>query len=64
MRNSLKYFISLQKRTNFLIKTVILKLEVSRMKSPDKIFSLHEAENFENNFSQIFVKVCLLLSPF
>ena len=56
MRNSLKYFISLQKRTNFLIKTVILKLEVSRMKSPDKIFSLHEAENFENNFSQIFVK--------
>ena len=38
------------------MKTVILELEVSRLKSPDKIFSLHEAENFENNFSQIFVK--------
>ena len=38
------------------MKTVILKSEVSRMKSPDKIFSLHEAENFESNFSQIFVK--------
>ena len=63
MRNSLEYFynetksfLNKQERTNFVMKTVILELEVSRLKSPDKIFSLHEAENFENNFSQIFVK--------
>ena len=44
------------------MKIVLFKSDINRVESPDKIFSLHEAENLKSKFLKYLSQVCHLLS--